>query len=322
MTENSIPDKKTIVLYIASPGRSGSTLMERVFNEIPNVFAAGGVGNALKRGALFDEENKARCLCGQKVGQCPVWGKIINDVNFKKIDKNSFQETHAKYHKVKNFLKIFWKKKQNLPLDLKQYLDDLQTLYNVIQTNQGAQIITDSTLLPLHGYYLSLMPSIDLYVVQLVRDPRGVVYSWNRVKCTSKNVPWSPKISLLQATFSWIKKNGFIQFLFSRKKGKYLRIHYEDFIKNPTQTIKEIEELLGIELKSSHFLDKNVVQLGENHMIGGNIDATKTGEIVLKLDERWKREMKWWDVALTTLITSPLLLKYSIVDKMIKKKRI
>jgi len=325
MTENLKEDKKTTVLYIASPGRSGSTLMERVLNEIPSVFAAGELGRALLYRAALFEKNKARCLCGQKICECPTWGRITNDATFKTIDEKSFKEAQAKYHNNTIFLKLFLKKKQNLPSDLKQYLNGLQTLYSAIKRNQSCQIITDSSILPLYGYYLSLIPSIDLYVVHLVRDPRGVVHSWNTIKYTSKNVPWSPKINVLQAAFTWMKRNMFTEFLFSWKKGKYLRIHYEDFVENPTEIIMQIGEMLGLKLDDSlDFIDGKKLGLGVNHLVGGNIDAINKGsaKIVLKLDERWKRDMKWWKIVLVTLITWPLSLKYFIVDKMMKKKRV
>ncbi len=320
MTENLKEDKKTTVLYIASPGRSGSTLMERVLNEIPSVFAAGGLG---PNAPLLKKEKI--CVCGNTLDECPVWESIINDAAFKKIDLNVFARQFHQYnnHGVVTFFKLlFLKKRKKLPSDFKQYLNNLEIVYSTIHKHLGCQIMTDSTIFPFYGYYLSLIPSIDLYVVQLVRDPKGVVYSWNKIKYTSRNVPWSPKINSLQSAFTWLKRNGLTDFLFSRKKGKYLRIHYEDFVENPTQTVKEIGNMLGIELESSHFIHGNTVQLGKNHLSGGNINTVEKGEIVLKLDERWKRDMKWWKVVLVTLVTWPLLLKYFIVDKMMKKKRV
>ena len=43
------------------------------------------------------------------------------------------------------------------------------------------------------------------------------------------------------------------------------------------------------------------------------MDAFKKGreEIILKSDEQWKHHMKWVDIILVTLITWPLMLKYS-----------
>lgn len=314
--ENKIP-----VLYIAGTGRNGSTLMERVLNEIPSFFTAGELG----QGWVFYKEK--HCLCGKQFDECPVWESIVKEVARRKVEPGSIIEANNKYNKkgtITTFLKLLrLKKKQALPDDFKQYLKGLQILYSVIAKKRNCKIMTDSTPLALYGYYLSLVPSIDLYVVHLVIDPRGFAHSGSKIKFASGNVPWSPKIHPFRSAFSWLKRNWFIERVLSRKKGRYLRVHYEDFIENPIQTLKEIGALLGIKLEPNDLIKNNTIHLGENHFSAGNIDAiTKQGKIVLKLDERWKRDMKWWNIVLVTLITWPLFLKYFIVDKMMKKKHV
>jgi hypothetical protein len=149
-----------------------------------------------------------------------------------------------------------------------------------------------------------------------VRHPNGFAYSQWQVKSNAKGIPWSKKIPLWQSAFTWLKKNLIVELFF--KKSKYLRVHYEDFIKYPTQVIKRTEEILDCRLDDQlSFIDGNKMKLGEQHLTRGNLDAVGKGkeEIVLKLDERWKRNMKWWNIVLVTLITWPLLLKYFLFDK-------
>ncbi len=313
-------NNKITVLYIAGTGRNGSTLTERVLNEIPSFFAAGELAWA----DLFLKDKA--CFCGTKFDFCPVWGSIRNDATFKKIDEKSFIEASQKYRNIGEFFKLLLLRKtqRRMPDDFKQYLESLQILYSTIQKYRACQVITDSSASFLHGYYLSLIPSIELYVVHLVRDPRGFAHSHSRIKFSSQKVSWSEKRNPLRSAFSWAKKNWVVGLLFPRRKGRYLRVHYENFIENPTNTLANIGNMLGINLERFDFIQGKTVKLGKHHLTRGNIDAVIKGEeeIVLKLDERWKRDMKWWNIVLVTLITWPLLLKYFIVDKIRNKKHI
>jgi len=320
MSSSEKNNSRITVLYIAGSGRNGSTLMERMLNEIPNVFAAGELGYA-----RLSKENNV-CFCGKTFADCSVWGSITKNAQFKALEHKYFSQAIEKYSKgAKTFFRLrSLNKKQKLPDDFKQYLNSLEILYSAIHKNRAAKVITDSTTLPLYGYHLSLIPLIDLYIVHLIRDPRGVANSRNRQKfLPNSNVPTVSKtINPILTVLSWIKKNLFIEFIFSRRKGRYLRIHYEDFIENPSKEIKKIGSMLGLELNHLDLIEGNKIKLGECHLSAGNIGLLGKEEIVLKLDERWKHDMKWWNIVLVTLITWPLLLKYFIVDKMMKKKRV
>jgi len=143
-------EKKIPVLYIAGTGRNGSTLMERVLNEIPSFFTAGELG----QGWVFYKEK--HCLCGKQFDECPVWESIVKDVARRKVEPGSIIEANNKYNKkgtITTFLKLLrLKKKQALPDDFKQYLKGLQILYSVIAKKRDCKIMTDSTPLTLYGY--------------------------------------------------------------------------------------------------------------------------------------------------------------------------
>jgi hypothetical protein len=318
------------VLHIAGTGRNGSTLIERVLNEIPNFFAAGELADA-------DLNKDQCCFCGKKFGECPVWGNIINDAAIRNMDKKILlAETGKKYRMYVNLIKRFFTFKKKMPDDVKQYSHDLQMLYSVIHQNRPNQIITDSSTSLLHGYCLSLIPAIDLYVVHLVRDPRGVAYSQSQPKLQSNSnlsqlqgvnpfiltgfTTW--KVKPWRSAWGWIRKNFLVELLFKRRTGKYLRIHYEDFVENPTKVLKEIENMLDIERSEEHlnFIKGNRIKLGEHHLTWGNVSSFGKGEeeIVLKLDNRWKRNMKLINIILVTLITGPLLLKYFLIKDQYK----
>ncbi|MDY6991469.1 MAG: sulfotransferase [Pseudomonadota bacterium] len=293
---------KINILFIASPGRSGSTLMERVLNEFSETSAIGELG---RRKELT---KKNICLCGNRFETCPQWQKIINDPKFKEINQE-YLSLSKKYMDTSFFIKLLLRSK--IDKEFQIYLQNLELLYHIIYKNRESNIIVDSTTHPIYGYYLSLIPSINVQIIHLIRDPRGVVYSMSKVKFNKNNIAWSPSISPIKSAFMWLKRNFFIEFFLRKKKRKFLRINYEDFVTQPKVVFEKISNNFKLDLKQLN-IQNNKIRLKQAHLCGGNIDGFKKGdeEISLKLDDRWKREMKLKHIVLTTLITLPLLIFY------------
>ena len=62
----------TGVLFIVGASRSGSTLLERLLNELPGVMSVGELQRVWRRGFV---ENQL-CSCGQPFHDCPFWGEV------------------------------------------------------------------------------------------------------------------------------------------------------------------------------------------------------------------------------------------------------
>ncbi|KAJ8248908.1 hypothetical protein GJAV_G00229080 [Gymnothorax javanicus] len=108
-------------------------------------------------------------------------------------------------------------------------------------------------------------PRLNLKIIQLVRDPRGILSSrietfWDtyrlwRIWSTSGRKPYN--LDLTQLTMVCEDYLNSISTGLSRPhwlKGKYMLVRYEDLARNPLQKTKEIYEFLGMSL------DKNVVK--------------------------------------------------------------
>src|SRR5689334_4402568 len=60
------------VLYIGGFGRSGTTLLNRMLGELPDVCAIGETVNLWHQGLLRNE----RCGCGCAFFDCPFWREV------------------------------------------------------------------------------------------------------------------------------------------------------------------------------------------------------------------------------------------------------
>ena len=66
---------KTKVIYVAGLYHTGSTLLDMILGNLPNVI---GLGEIFKG---FHDKFEEVCSCGQKVENCDFWGEILSQIN-------------------------------------------------------------------------------------------------------------------------------------------------------------------------------------------------------------------------------------------------
>lgn len=298
---------KIKVLYIAGFERSGSTILNRVLGQIDGFIAWGELRDIWQHGIV---ENR-RCTCGNLFSECSAWQKIF-ELAFENINEIDPEEILKLQKKTRSmvlphyfgFLKDKSFNKRTNP-----YLMRLEKFYQAIQTTTNSKVIVDSSKASWYGYVLSLLPSIDLYTVHIVRDPRGVCYSLERRKLTGE--PECQWYNPLHASASWNLKNYSVEMLLNNTSKHYLRIRYEDFIQSPQTVVKQILNLLNEKDKELPFIDKTTVKMSKDHIITGSPSSrSEIGTVKLSLDEKWKYSMNNLNKALIDMFTFPIFKKY------------
>jgi hypothetical protein len=195
---------------------------------------------------------------------------------------------------------------------LTEYVDNLGRLYRTIQAITGSRVIVDISKFPSYGFVLGMVPSVDLRVVHLVRDPRAVAYSWlrKRVHPDPENAEYVPLRSPAASTLRWIARNLAAEALWRRSSKRYLMLRYEDFVAEPQQAVGQVLELVGEETAPRPHIVEHEVKLGVNHNVWGNPNRFRTGTVEISPDKEWAYHMKPGDKKLITLLTLPLLIRY------------
>ena len=298
---------KIKVLYIAGFERSGSTIINRVLGQVDGFVAWGELRDIWQHGII---EN-INCTCGALFSKCPAWTKVLDEAfgGINEVDANEMlkllQKTRAMV--LPHYLGIA--KRDFLKTNSKQYLKSLESLYQAIQTTTNCKVIVDSTKASWYGYVLGLLPTIDLYIVHVVRDPRGVCYSLERYK--SKGEPFDQWYNPIHASLSWNLKNSLVEMLLNHSSERYLRINYENFVHNPILVVESILSLLQEKVTELPFKDDSTVNMEADHIFAGSPSSrSETGAVKLRLDERWKKEMNQIDKVMIKTLTLPLLRRY------------
>jgi hypothetical protein len=300
-------NSKIKVLYIAGFERSGSTIVNRVLGQIKGFVAWGELRDIWEHGII---ENRP-CTCGTSFADCPAWQEIFNKAfdGANKIDPTemSHLQKKARLLVLPHYFKLL--KDRVFRQKLTVYLTNLEKLYQTIQTTTGSKVIVDSTKASWYGYVLGLLPSIDLYVVHVVRNPKGVCYSLQQHK--NKGEAPSQWYNPLRASLSWNLKNYAVELLLKSQQKPYLRINYEDFVTHPQIAVQQILDLLDEKITELPFVSESEVKMSTDHLVTGSPSSrSETGIVSLKLDEKWKRNMVFRDKLIISGLTFPLLYSY------------
>jgi len=152
-----------------------------------------------------------------------------------------------------------------------------------------------------------LLPSVELYVLHLVRDPRAVAYSWQRVKAGWGLAP----MSAARSTYEWTTRNLFHDTFARRLSPRYRRVFYEDFVRTPRAVAAELAAFLGEPAAALPFTSDREVALAPDHSIGVNYShRTSSGTIAIRADTDWQERLSRRDRLTATAIALPLLRKY------------
>jgi len=303
-------EKEIKVLYIAGAGRSGSTLVDRVFGQI-NGFCSLGELRYIWDRCLRDNQ---LCGCGKAFGQCEFW-KSVTNMTFKDMDDMqicNIIEMRNEIDKYKNIPKMIISSKSYYASDLTmEYMKYIKHLYCAIKNVSNAKVIIDSSKLPSYAYTLNNIPCIRLYVLHLVRDSRAVAYSWLRKRVRPEV---HDKISYMRvsppyiSSLAWFRINMFID-TFKLFNERYMFLKYEDFISNPSDVIRMVCMWLN-EPNQDILINNKCIDLQTSHTAAGNPMRFKQGVIEIKQDDEWRHKMKWKDKIMVDALTWPLLLRY------------
>jgi UDP-N-acetylglucosamine transferase subunit ALG13 len=315
LSERPAPQGPRIV-FVAGWGRSGSTLLDRMLGQVPGVFSAGELRDVWRRGVLEDR----LCGCGERFSTCPVWTEIGRRAfgSWEGIDVLEMQRLRDRLDRP--WAPPLVLASRFLPgpdRDVARYVDALERLYLAIHEATGARVIVDSSKIPTYLLLLRRIPGVDLRVVHLVRDSRGVVFSWQRHvervdggMETAGDEREMTRYGTGSAAARYLFYNGLTHAVQLGLPSSFLR--YEDLIRAPLPAVQSVLRHAGIDAEGEalRFIGDRSVELGVNHTVDGNPMRLSTGAVRLREDDEWRSRMDPKARRLVSAVTAPLLSRY------------
>jgi len=293
---------KLTYLYIVGRGHSGSTLLELLLNRSQQIASMGEL-DLLSLQIYRDESTRwvGKCSCGERPFDCPVWGRVIHDIeNDHGVDivnkpfswrlsdvglgeecdnPGLIENVRHKYHRaVRTYC---YKKMKKVPAILdypyRVWMRRRDITASLYAKYSRVNVVVDASKDHLHLRDLNNYSKHDCKFIFLTRDVRGNV--WSAIK--------RENVAAQQEAEDWVRVNSKILSMLSYvDAGSYMHVRYEDLCSDPDRVLSAIHEFIGLEYKE---IDPDA-EIQNRHTIAGNKIRFKKVESV-KQDLGWQNNL-------------------------------
>jgi hypothetical protein len=279
---------------------------------VPGHVNVGELVDVFRRSARFDEI----CGCGESFSTCPFW-QGVGQRGFGGWSAELQAEAIALQRDVvrqRQLLRLAVPSRagRQFQASLARYGALYRALYAAILAESGSSVVVDASKLPAQALAMSQGLAADLRLVHLVRDARGVAFSWAK---SGVERPQSTSADNTMANFRpqataarWFRMQAEVG-ASRRLMGASARLRYEDLMDDPAKAVSRVLAELGLPVPASamQHIDGRAVDLPPSHGLSGNPSRFRSGPQQLRPDEQWRRDMAVWDrISTTTIAMAPL----------------
>lgn len=309
--------KKIRLVYILAASHSGSTLLSMLMGAHHEICTVG----ELKATRLGDPDGY-RCSCREEIKKCPFWAGISRDMaqrgfSFDMANAGTDIRSGASPY-VRRLLRPlhrgpFLERFRDVALALSRtWRSELpriqarnQALMECILARTGKRVIVDSSKIGIRLKYLLQNPVLDVRVIRLIRDGRGVALTYTdpagfadardpslRGGGMGKDRE-SERLPMAQAAREWRRSNEEAEAILRHlDRSRWMEIRYETLCKYPDETLHQLFTLMGVDPEPVTSDFRSI----EHHVIGNGmrLDSTR----VVRLDERWRSMLSVTDLAI------------------------
>jgi len=288
------------VLYVLGNQRGGTTIAGRLIGELAGFSF---VGELRKLWEIALPEGR-RCGCGRDYFRCEVWSQVMPVLVASGASaaqgwqRQVAPVTHSWWHAWR----LSRQAPHRRPPAVRSYTAALCSTYEALAAATGSRVVVDGSKLPADAFVASLCDGLEVYFLEIVRDPRGVLGSQLRRLDSERRRAFHPRHDLYSAA-AWTSRHLACSWL-RRRLGahRFLTVSYERLVAEPKACLSEISALVGESVAPPDPRHDGTVSLRTAHTpIGSGRFAATT--VKLKRDDRWVTDVSRNDILLTTTLT-------------------
>ncbi len=276
------------LVYVMSAGRSGSTVLDTVLGNHPQIESVGELAS-LHRAYARDEF----CACRRRTPECPFWSEV-----WARWREVVGERALAAYP----VLQARFERLRRLPLllapgppsaALAAYRATTLALLESIARVAGKTTVVDSSKSPARAVALAGAPGLELALIHLVRDCRGVAFS------RTKSFERAPEeglenavrpVSVGNTAWSWLAFNLVAGLVRRHAGARATLLRYEDVVATPGPALDRLGGFLGLDFGDLTRCLGAGSELAVGHTVSGN-RVRMRGSLSLVPDLTWTREL-------------------------------
>jgi hypothetical protein len=299
-------------VYVVGSGRSGTTLMDTILGNHPRLYGAGELATL----AVDNVFHRIYCPCGKLTDECEFWGAVVGEW-FERTGLRNLEEhgrlrqkfEGARLHGLSRLLreKLFRSRAFN------EYARQTTELYRAVRKISGREMIVDSSAIPMRALSLSMMPGIDLRLIHLVRDGRGVAWSLKKGFREDQKAGLATNIEprpVWRSALTWIAYNVVSSWACRWvPKGRAHFCRYEDLSANSGPVLRGLGEFLGCDF--GEVIQR--IDSGEGLKVGCTFGGNRLrmgGNVRLRLDTEWTKNLSPAETRTLSRMCGWLMRKY------------
>ena len=133
-----------------------------------------------ERGVIEDN----LCGCGQKFSECEFWNQVGKSAfgGWEQISGSRMRQLQLRADRTRHIPSLLFPKLSHvLNANTAQYGVVISRILRAVIEVSGKPIVVDTSKHVSTALLLRRLPEVDLKIVHMVRDPRGVAHSWSKV---------------------------------------------------------------------------------------------------------------------------------------------
>jgi hypothetical protein len=212
------------VVYVLGAGRSGSTIIGVALGNCRDVFCAGELHLWLGRGG------RSPIRGANRSERAEFWARVGADVevpaDFPRREARFLEKSGALFRVDR------WRAQRRLRGSYRRIAEQL---YRAVARAAGVTHVVDTSHFPRRALELQKLAGIDLYLLFVVRDPRGVVSSYSR-----DEVDFRQFNVLTTNAYLWLTYALSLLAFLRHPRRRRLLVRYEQFMADPEGVLDEI----------------------------------------------------------------------------------
>jgi hypothetical protein len=300
------------ILYVAGVPRTGSTVLGRLLGDMTDVIFVGELNFFWRRFAQAE-----LCSCRRPLPSCSFWSAVVSQAYGALTTADAAGMAELERHVLRKQFALglapaAWRARSASRVGT--MLTERARLYQSIGQLTGATWIVDAGKEPVFGSFLARIDGADVGTIHLVRDPRGVAFSWQKLVQSDSEPRDMPRKAPAMTAVDWVLQNTLVQLGLRRLSSTYVRVRYEELVTRPEHVLREISRATGLAMAAPAATTGARVDpgdRGDHHLVAGNPGVRQlAGNLRLRPDEDWRTQLPRAQQRVVTAICSGLMAAY------------